>query len=77
MASRSAAKSTQAAQARVANLSTSLHGALDTQVPNAFVQGLHRGRFVAASSALVVAVLVFTHLPRAGAPESRSAPVHA
>jgi hypothetical protein len=74
--SRSAAKSAQDAQATVSHLPASRHRDLNTHVTNAFIKGLHRGCIVAAGAALVVAVLVLTHLLRAAAPESRSAPAH-
>jgi EmrB/QacA subfamily drug resistance transporter len=72
-----AVRSTQAAQATVSHLPASLQGALNTEVTDAFMQGLHRGCFVAAGAALVVAVGVLTHLPKTAAPESRSAPLRA
>jgi EmrB/QacA subfamily drug resistance transporter len=72
-----AVRSTQAAQATVSHFPGSLQGALNAQVTDAFMQGLHRGCFVAAGAALVVAVLVVTHLPQAVAAESRRAPMHA
>ncbi|HEY5111306.1 MAG TPA: MFS transporter [Acidimicrobiales bacterium] len=59
-----AVSSTQAAQATVAHLPIGLQPALNTMVSNAFMQGLHRACFVAAGTALVVALAALTHLPR-------------
>jgi len=72
-----AVRSTQAAQATVAHFPASLQNSLNAHVTDAFMQGLHRGCFVAAGAALVVAVLVLTYLPTAVAPEPRIAPTHA
>jgi EmrB/QacA subfamily drug resistance transporter len=58
-----AVSSTQAAQATVANFPAALQPALRRQVTDAFMNGLHRGCFVAAGAALVVAVPVLMHLP--------------
>jgi predicted MFS family arabinose efflux permease len=72
-----AVRSTQAAQATVSHFPASVQGALNAQVTSAFMQGLHRGCFVAAGAALLVAVLVLAHLPQAASAESRAVPVHA
>jgi EmrB/QacA subfamily drug resistance transporter len=59
-----AVSSTQAAQATVAHFPASLRPALDTQVTNAFMEGLHRGCFVASGAAVVAAIVVLTRLPK-------------
>jgi hypothetical protein len=49
----------------VAHFPAALRLALNTQVTNAFMEGLHRGCFVAAGAAFVAAIFVLTQLPRA------------
>jgi DHA2 family multidrug resistance protein-like MFS transporter len=58
-----AVSSTQAAQATVAHLPLALRPGLEGQVTSAFMEGLHRGCFVAACAALVAAIFVLTQLP--------------
>ena len=60
-----AVSSTHAAQATVAHFPVALRPALNTQVTNAFMEGLHRGCFVAAGAAFVATIFVLTQLPRA------------
>jgi len=59
-----AVSSTQAAQATVAHLPSTLQSGLYEQVTTAFMQGLHRGCFVGAGVALLVAIAALTHLPK-------------
>ena len=58
-----AQSSMQAAKATVARLPISVHRTLDGRVTTAFMDGLHRGCLVAAATAFVVAIIVFTYLP--------------
>jgi len=58
-----ATTSTHAAQLTVAHFPAALRPALDASVTNSFMQGLHRGCFVAAGAAVIAAVFVFTYLP--------------
>jgi hypothetical protein len=67
-----AVSSTQAAQATVARFPASLRPALDAQVTNAFMEGLHRGCFVASGAAVVAAVVVLSRLPKAMSAASTS-----
>ena len=60
-----AVSSTQAAQATVSHFPASLRPALDTQITNAFMVGLHRGCLVAAGAAMVAAIYVLARLPKA------------
>jgi hypothetical protein len=58
-----ATSSTHAAQLTVAHFPAALRPGLDASVTNAFMQGLHRGCFVASGAAVVAAVFVFSYLP--------------
>ncbi len=58
-----ATTSTHAAQLTVSHFPAALRPALDVSVTNSFMQGLHRGCFVAAGAAIIAAVFVFTYLP--------------
>jgi MFS transporter, DHA2 family, multidrug resistance protein len=58
-----ATTSTRAAQLTVSHFPAGLRPALDVSVTNSFMQGLHRGCFVAAGAAIIAAVFVFTYLP--------------
>ncbi len=62
-----AASSTHAAQATVAHFPAGLRPGLLNSVTSAFMQGLHRGCFVAAAAAVVAAILVLTYLPQPAA----------
>jgi EmrB/QacA subfamily drug resistance transporter len=59
-----AVSSTQAAQATVAHFPASLRPALDAQVTNAFMEGLHRGCLVASVAAVMAAIVVLARLPK-------------
>ena len=65
-----AQRSMQAATFAVARLPVSLRPATSASVTRAFMDGLHRGRLVAALVAVLVAVLALRFLP-----ERRAAPV--
>jgi MFS transporter, DHA2 family, multidrug resistance protein len=58
-----ATTSTRAAQLTVSHFPAALRPALDVSVTDSFMQGLHRGCFVAAGAAIIAAVFVFTSLP--------------
>jgi EmrB/QacA subfamily drug resistance transporter len=58
-----ATTSTHAAQITVSHFPKALRPALDARVTSSFMQGLHRGCFVAAVAAVIAAVFVFTYLP--------------
>lgn len=60
---RVATSSTRAAQLTVSHFPSQLRPGLDTSVTNAFMQGLHRGCFVAGAAAVIAAVLVISYLP--------------
>jgi EmrB/QacA subfamily drug resistance transporter len=72
-----AVSSTQAAQATVARLPATMQSALVSRVTNAFMEGLHRGCFVAAGVAVVVAVAALLHLPGVKNAPAEVAVVHA
>lgn len=55
--------SMQAARATVAHLPLAVQGSVDARVTAAFMNGLHRGCLVAASTASVVAIAVYVYLP--------------
>ncbi|MEO9181808.1 MAG: hypothetical protein ABI298_09185, partial [Acidimicrobiales bacterium] len=55
--------SMQAAKSTVAHLPLSARRAIDDRVTTAFMNGLHRGCLVAAATAFVVAIIVFSYLP--------------
>lgn len=61
-----ASSSTHAAQVTVSHFPVALRPALDARVTNAFMQGLHRGCFVAGGAAVVAAVFVLWYLPSRG-----------
>jgi EmrB/QacA subfamily drug resistance transporter len=58
-----ASSSTRAAQVTVSHFPSQLRPGLDASVTNAFMQGLHRGCFVAGAAAVIAAVLVLSYLP--------------
>jgi DHA2 family multidrug resistance protein-like MFS transporter len=58
-----AMSSTPAAQAVVAHFPAALRPALNTEVTNAFMSGLHHGCLIAGAVALVAAVLVLRRMP--------------
>ncbi len=58
-----ATSSTRAAQLTVSHFPPRLRPGLDASVANAFLQGLHRGCFVAGAAAVIAAVLVISYLP--------------
>jgi EmrB/QacA subfamily drug resistance transporter len=58
-----ATSSTRAAQVTVSHFPLHLRPGLDASVTNAFMQGLHRGCFVAGAAAVIAAVLVLSYLP--------------
>jgi hypothetical protein len=58
-----ASSSTRAAQVTVSHFPLALRPGLYASVTNAFMQGLHRGCFVAGAAAVVAAVLVLSYLP--------------
>jgi DHA2 family multidrug resistance protein-like MFS transporter len=58
-----ATSSTNGAQATVAHFPATLRAGLDLQVTNAFMQGLHRGCFVAGGAAVVAAGFALWYLP--------------
>jgi EmrB/QacA subfamily drug resistance transporter len=58
-----ASSSTRAAQVTVSHFPMALRPGLNADVTNAFMQGLHRGCFVAGAAAVIAAVLVISYLP--------------
>jgi DHA2 family multidrug resistance protein-like MFS transporter len=58
-----AMSSTPAAQATIAHFPAALRPALNHDVTNAFMSGLHHGCFVAAAVALAAGVIVFRRMP--------------
>jgi DHA2 family multidrug resistance protein-like MFS transporter len=60
---RVASSSTRAAQLTVSHFPQALRPGLNASVTNAFMQGLHRGCFVAGAAAVIAAVLVLSYLP--------------
>jgi hypothetical protein len=58
-----AASSTSAALLTVSHFPRVLRPNLEASVANAFMQGLHRGCFVAGAAAAIAAVLVLSYLP--------------
>jgi MFS transporter, DHA2 family, multidrug resistance protein len=58
-----ASSSTRAAQVTVSHFPSALRPGLNASVTNAFMQGLHRGCFVAGAAAVVAAILVLSYLP--------------
>jgi MFS transporter, DHA2 family, multidrug resistance protein len=58
-----ASSSTRAAQVTVSHFPVGLRPGLDASVTSAFMQGLHRGCFVAGAAAAIAAVLVISYLP--------------
>ena len=53
----------RAAQVTVSHFPMALRPGLNADVTNAFMQGLHRGCFVAGAAAVIAAVLVISYLP--------------
>jgi hypothetical protein len=74
---RFAVSSTHAAQVTVAHFPRALQPALDAQVTNAFMHGLHRGCLVGAGVAVVASILVFTRLPQSRGTKELAPLVHA